>query len=615
MVAAGLLLFGFFSLSLGRPTAHDPLHVHERRTDVPNGFKYVGKADPSAVLDLRIGLVQGNPSGLAAALYDVSSPGSANYRKHLSKAEVNALVAPKPESVQAVKGWLAKNNISAETVSPSGDWLSIQIPVAEANDMLYTQFNEYTHEKTGLTALRTMSYSVPASVKGHLDFIHPVTSFVDLRPVPAALQVLPRQQNRRKGKGGRTRSSTIPAPTGSTSAKAVKSSSAAASKSSSKTTSSQAQAEAATPDASCKTTITPECLQAIYNIPSAPASNNQSNLFVASFIGESADPADLQQFLGQFRSDIKQDAKKSADSLFAVQSVDGGTNNLVGATTEATLDIQYTVGLATDVDTTFVSVGRNNSDGIAGFLDVINALIAQDEVPFVLTTSFGFNEKDIPLGLANNMCNAYAQLGARGTTVLFGSGDGGVSGLQDSDCTTFQPTFPSTCPFVTSVGGTKSFGPEVAASFSSGGFSNIFSRPSYQDDAVAAYLKKLGNTNAGLFNTSGRAFPDIAAQAQNFQIVRGGEIVSVSGTSAASPTVGGLVALLNDAIFNDGGSALGFLNPLLYKLESGVLNDITQGSNPGCGTDGFTAAEGWDPITGLGTPDFVKLLEAVNKET
>ncbi len=89
---------------------------------------------------------------------------------------MNALVAPKPESVQAVKGWLAKNNISAETVSPSGDWLSIQVPVAQANDLLDTQFNEYTQEKTGLTALRTMSYSVPASVKGHLDFIHPATS-------------------------------------------------------------------------------------------------------------------------------------------------------------------------------------------------------------------------------------------------------------------------------------------------------------------------------------------------------------------------------------------------------------------------------------------------------
>ena len=88
MVAAGLLFFGLFTLALGRPTAHDPLHVHERRTEVPSGFQYVGKADPGAMLDLRIALVQGNPAGLQAALYDVSNPDSANYRKHLSKAEV-----------------------------------------------------------------------------------------------------------------------------------------------------------------------------------------------------------------------------------------------------------------------------------------------------------------------------------------------------------------------------------------------------------------------------------------------------------------------------------------------------------------------------------------------
>ena len=89
---------------------------------------------------------------------------------------MDAFVAPKSESVQAVKTWLAKNNVSAQTVSPSGDWLSIQVPVAQANDLLDAQFNEYTHETTGLTALRTMSYSVPESVKGHLDFVHPATS-------------------------------------------------------------------------------------------------------------------------------------------------------------------------------------------------------------------------------------------------------------------------------------------------------------------------------------------------------------------------------------------------------------------------------------------------------
>lgn len=150
---------------------------------------------------------------------------------------------------------------------------------------------------------------------------------------------------------------------------------------------------------------------------------------------------------------------------------------------------------------------------------------------------------------------------------------------------------------MTSVGGTTSFSPEVAVSFSSGGFSNIFSRPSYQADAVSAYLKGLENTNAGLFNASGRAFPDIAAQAQGFQVFVNGQVKPVAGTSAASPTIASVVALINDAIFKEGGRPVGFLNPFLYSAGvAGTLNDITQGSNPGCGTDGFPATDGWDPV-------------------
>ena len=57
------------------------------------------------------------------------------------------------------------------------------------------------------------------------------------------------------------------------------------------------------------------------------------------------------------------------------------------------MDIQYTVGIATGVPTTFVSVGEKNQDGdLGGFLDIINFLLKQDNPPLVLTTSFGFNE-------------------------------------------------------------------------------------------------------------------------------------------------------------------------------------------------------------------------------
>ena len=68
--------------------------------------------------------------------------------------------------------------------------------------------------------------------------------------------------------------------------------------------------------------------------------------------------------------------------------------------TPQSLDIQYTVGLATGVPITFVDVGQNTQDGLGGFLDIMDALLEEDNPPSVLTTSFGFNEADLPSSLA-----------------------------------------------------------------------------------------------------------------------------------------------------------------------------------------------------------------------
>ncbi|KAM5532443.1 hypothetical protein V8D89_013859 [Ganoderma adspersum] len=213
------------------------------------------------------------------------------------------------------------------------------------------------------------------------------------------------------------------------------------------------------------------------------------------------------------------------------------------------------------------------------------------------------------------LCFAYAQLGTRGTSILFASGDGGVAGQQASDTCPdglFVPTFPSTCPFVTSVGSTEGVAPEVAGTFSAGGFSNIFPRPDYQSSVALAYLDALNLTAsplAGHFNTTGRAFPDVSMTGRDIAIIAAGVPQPVLGTSASTPMFASMVALVNDQMLNAGLPPLGFLNPLLYSTgAAGVFNDIDVGNNPGCGSDGFPALEGWDPVTGLGTPDFERLL-------
>ena len=186
---------------------------------------------------------------------------------------------------------------------------------------------------------------------------------------------------------------------------------------------------------------------------------------------------------------------------------------------------------------------------------------------------------------------------------------------------------------LTSVGGTENI-PETAVSFSSGGFSNYFTRPIYQEGAITEYLNEyLGNQNAGLYNPNGRGFPDVAAYAVAFDIIYDGFYAGVSGTSCASPTFASVVALLNDELVAAGRPVLGFLNPWLYLVAAPALalNDITEGNNYACsdGTTGFNATVGWDPVsglasgvcvvreadgagqvTGLGSPNYAKLRAA-----
>ncbi|EPS94691.1 hypothetical protein FOMPIDRAFT_1026105 [Fomitopsis schrenkii] len=178
-----------------------------------------------------------------------------------------------------------------------------------------------------------------------------------------------------------------------------------------------------------------------------------------------------------------------------------------------------------------------------------------------------------------------------------------------SRCTNFVPTFPSGCPYVTSVGATTGTSPETAANISSGGFSNVFATPSFQSADVKAYLASIGTEYSGLYNAAGRGYPDVSTQGENFIIGLHQKFYTIDGTSCASPTFASVVALLNDELLSAGKSRLGWLNPWLYSNPD-ALNDVTSGDNPGCATNGFSATTGWDPVTGLGTPNFAALKTA-----
>ena len=81
----------------------------------------------------------------------------------------------------------------------------------------------------------------------------------------------------------------------------------------------------------------------------------------------------------------------------------------------------------------------------------------------------------------------------------------------------------------------------------------------------------------------------------------------LSGTSASTPTVAGMVSVINDMLINDGKAPVGFINPVLYENANNIGVDILTGNNKqGC-PSGFSAVPGWDAITGVGSPLFDKL--------
>jgi subtilase family serine protease len=204
----------------------------------------------------------------------------------------------------------------------------------------------------------------------------------------------------------------------------------------------------------------------------------------------------------------------------------------------------------------------------------------------------------------------------QGWTVVSGSGDHGATDYIDLASTKFSPTpivnFPADVPWVTAVGGTSlskasSGVNETAWSGSGGGFSTFFTVPDYQKRLPASVQSQLHGQ---------RGIPDIAANADPetaMAIYFDGIWKAVGGTSAATPTWAGIIAVGNQLA----GHSLGFINPGLYKIATSGkftqdFRDITTGNNSFSQGDvnvqGYSAAVGWDAVTGCGAPIGDKLL-------
>lgn len=416
----------------------------------------------------------------------------------------------------------------------------------------------------------------------------------------------------------------------------------------------------------------------MYDIPKNVSPGAQDNLGLYE-TGGAYDQADLDQYYSNYAKHVPQGTHP------VLASVNGGQApvDVSEGQGESVIDLDIMHSLTYPATITLYQVDsfairatqeqfQNQITFLTPFLDAIDGAFCTSldrssgldcgvyNLTKVVSASYVALELGYGQKAQHRMCNEIMKLGLMGHTVIFASGDYGVAGFPkqsagyngcvNSDLqingpnsgSIFNPSFPSNCPYILSVGATKlesdqtvndaesvmAFPSSTRFFGSGGGFSNYFKRPRYQNAAVQNYLDNHApnypsytyngydrfsgqsniGANGGVFNIAGRGYPDVSANGASMAAFVRGKKSSWLGTSLAAPIWASIISMLNTERAKIGKSPLGFVQPVLYKHPE-VFNDIVSGSNLGCDTDGFPAAPGWDPATGLGTPNYPKLKE------
>merc|ERR1719174_1829182 len=288
------------------------------------------------------------------------------------------------------------------------------------------------------------------------------------------------------------------------------------------------------------------------------------------------------------------------------------------------LDVEYIEGVGQDIPTWVYSYP--SFDFCADLLKWTSDVSSESDHPHVVSLSYGSQKIDFcDKTTISRLGEDVQKLGAMGVTTVIASGDDGSGGntRQGSNNGKLSPSFPASIPYALAVGSTffdsgLSGEEQATTQFGSGGgFSYDYDIPSYQADAVKAYLAKNPLIGSKEYKKTGRASPDVSLLGEQFEIIVGGDqTMAVGGTSASTPSWGAVISLLNEECLSASGGSktLGFINPLLYK-NADAFNDITKGSNAigENSASGWKATKGWDAATGLGTPNFPKLQAVVKK--
>jgi kumamolisin len=339
------------------------------------------------------------------------------------------------------------------------------------------------------------------------------------------------------------------------------------------------------------TSFNPPQVAQLYNFPMGP--NGAGQTIGILELGGGYNASDLSSYFAGLGI---------AEPRVTAVSVDGATNtpNLPSSPSdpnadgEVALDIEVAGSIAPGANIA-VYFAPNTSQG---FIDALTTAIhdTANGPPSVLSISWGSAESNWTAQSMTVFDEACQSAVALGITITVASGDNGSSDGGSGN----NVDFPASSPHVLGCGGTDLiaangviqqevvWNDQPQGGASGGGVSSVFPIPPWQ---MKANVPKPPTSGGG------RGVPDVAGDASpetGYNVLFDGQSAVVGGTSAVAPLWAALIALLNQQC----GSNIGFANLALYQNAENGFNDITQGNN-----GSYSAGPGWDPCTGLGSPN------------
>ncbi len=541
----------------------------------------LGPVDPAMQLTYMVLVVKptaAEKSGLDQLLLDQQNPASQRFRQWLTPEQFGESFGLSPGDQSRVVAWLASAGFTINRSARSRSWIAFSGSAAQVSQSLHTSIHRFQWNGESHFAI-TQDPAVPEALA---DVVGGFLGLDDFHPAPMA----------------RIASLHADFTTGSTHYMA------------------------------------PADFETIYDVaPLYPTGIDGTGQSIA-VVGESEV---LLTDLAGFRTRFGLPA--STPTLIPYTGSSPGFN---GAQVEGNLDLEWAGAVAPNATIYYVY----GPDALEAMLFAIDMNIAP-----VLSSSYGTCEIDFP-----SFIEPFAQEGnAQGITMLNAAGDAGAAGcdLQASEPFAARGemvAFPAALPEVTGVGGTE-FTDENGTYWSARNSASLGSALGYIPEtawnesgpgglaaggggASILYPQPLWQAGPGVPNDNARHVPDVALSAaihDPYLIFYEGDLAAVAGTSAPTPSMAGVLALLNHYQMKQGFQTtpgLGNINPQLYRMAQSTptaFHDVTSGNNvvpcalgsPDCltGSFGYTAGPNYDMATGLGSMDVNLLVTNWNAQT